>query len=50
VRPPARYSKTPAGLRRHAPSFGEHTDEVLQDLLGKSPEQIKSLRQLGVVR
>lgn len=50
VRPPARFSKTPASLRRPAPCFGEHTDEVLQDVLGKSPEQIKSLRQLGVVR
>jgi crotonobetainyl-CoA:carnitine CoA-transferase CaiB-like acyl-CoA transferase len=49
VRPPARYSKTPAGLRRPAPCFGEHTDEILRELLGQSPEQIAALRESGVV-
>lgn len=49
ARPPARYSKTPAGMRRHAPSFGEHTDEILRELLDKTPEEITSLRQRGIV-
>lgn len=49
VRPPVRYSKTPGGLRRHAPSFGEHSDEVLQQLLSKSPAEVASLREQGVV-
>jgi crotonobetainyl-CoA:carnitine CoA-transferase CaiB-like acyl-CoA transferase len=49
VRPPAIYSKTPAGLRRHAPSFGEHTDEVLRDVLDKTPDEIRSLRDRAVV-
>ena len=49
ARPPARYSKTPAGLRRHAPGFGEHTDEILRELLDKTPEEITSLRQRGIV-
>jgi crotonobetainyl-CoA:carnitine CoA-transferase CaiB-like acyl-CoA transferase len=50
VRPPARYSKTPTGLRRHAPAFGEHTDEILCELLGRSPQQIADLRASGAVR
>jgi len=29
IRPPARFSATPLALRRHAPSLGEHTVEVL---------------------
>ncbi len=49
VRPPARYSKTPSSIRRHAPSSGEHTDEVLRDLLGRTDEQIAALRTANVV-
>ncbi len=49
VRPPARYSVTPSGLRRHAPSFGEHTDEILGEILGRSPEEIAALRAQQVV-
>src|SRR6218665_2319373 len=29
IRPPMRFSATPLSLRRHAPSLGEHTHEVL---------------------
>ncbi|MCC6436124.1 MAG: CoA transferase [Acidimicrobiales bacterium] len=50
VRPPARYSRTPSTLRRHAPCFGEHTDEILADVLGRTPDQVRSLRESGVVR
>lgn len=50
VRPPARFSKTPGGVRRHAPDFGEHTDEILRDVLGRSAEEIRRLRELDVVR
>jgi len=49
VRPPVRYSKTPSALRRHAPGFGEHTDEILRDVMGRSDEQIAALRAAGVV-
>lgn len=49
VRPPARFSETPSGLTRHAPVFGEHTDEVLTELLGRSPDEVTALREQGVV-
>jgi len=29
MRPPMRFSASPANIRRHAPRLGEHTDEVL---------------------
>jgi crotonobetainyl-CoA:carnitine CoA-transferase CaiB-like acyl-CoA transferase len=44
-----RLSKTPAHIRTPAPVFGQHTDYVLRELLGKSDEQIASLRALGIV-
>jgi crotonobetainyl-CoA:carnitine CoA-transferase CaiB-like acyl-CoA transferase len=50
VRPPARYSKTPTSLRRHAPTFGEQTDEILREVLGRTPEEIAGLRAQGIVR
>jgi crotonobetainyl-CoA:carnitine CoA-transferase CaiB-like acyl-CoA transferase len=30
IRPPVRFSKTPANIRRHPPRLGEHTEEVLR--------------------
>ncbi|HEY8489404.1 MAG TPA: CoA transferase [Dehalococcoidia bacterium] len=46
---PVRLSATPGTIRRHAPLFGEHTDEVLRDLLGYSEERIAALREAGVL-
>jgi len=40
---PLRLSKTPGGVRRHAPALGEHNDYVLGELLGLSPENIAEL-------
>lgn len=42
MRPTARFSATPLSLRRHAPSLGEHTDEVLREA-GLAPEDIARL-------
>jgi crotonobetainyl-CoA:carnitine CoA-transferase CaiB-like acyl-CoA transferase len=43
-----RFSKTPAVIRRHAPVFGEHTDELLKGI-GITEEKIAQLRESGIV-
>jgi crotonobetainyl-CoA:carnitine CoA-transferase CaiB-like acyl-CoA transferase len=43
----ARFSKTPADMRRPAPGLGEHTEEVLAEL-GYSAGEISALRGQGV--
>lgn len=49
VNPSWRFSKTPAKNTRHAPVFGEHTDDLLKNLLGYSDEKIIVLRENGIV-
>ena len=46
ARPAARFSATPAGIRRGAPVLGEQTDEILTEL-GYAPAQIASLKGFG---
>ncbi|MEX1255435.1 MAG: CoA transferase [Dehalococcoidia bacterium] len=45
---PVRFSETPAQIVREAPEFGQHTEEVLQEL-GYSWEEIGAFREQGVV-
>ncbi|MCC6211505.1 MAG: CoA transferase [Burkholderiales bacterium] len=49
VASPMRFSATPLEYRLPPPLLGEHTEGVLSDLLGKSPEEIATLRAEGVV-
>ena len=46
---PVRLSETPGSLRRPAPEFGQHTEEILTDLLGMSWEEIGRLRDAEVI-
>ncbi len=46
---PYKLSETPALVRTAPPTLGQHTDEVLQRLLGYSAEEIAQLRAAGVV-
>ena len=46
---PVRHSETPGTIRRPPPLLGEHTDDVLADVLGYSPEKIASLRGRGTI-
>ncbi len=49
LRPPTKFSNTPADLRRPAPSLGEHSREVLAEA-GFAPEEIEDLVARGVVK
>jgi crotonobetainyl-CoA:carnitine CoA-transferase CaiB-like acyl-CoA transferase len=49
VASPMRFSGTPLSHERAPPVLGQHTDEVLRDLLGKSDAELKKLRDGGVV-
>ena len=49
VRSPMKMSATPATSDKAPPLLGQHTDEVLRDLLGRSGDEIAALRARGVV-
>jgi crotonobetainyl-CoA:carnitine CoA-transferase CaiB-like acyl-CoA transferase len=45
--PAARLSETPAAVRTASPLLGQHTDEVMKELLGLSEAQIAELHAAG---
>lgn len=45
-----KFSRTPATLPYVAPLLGQHTSEVLQEIVGYSPERIAQLLSAGAVR
>lgn len=46
---PVKLSRTPAGGDTPAPEMGEHTDRVLQEVLGLDAQEIAALRAEGAV-
>ena len=46
---PIKYSKTPVAYDRPPPRLGEHTDEVLEELLDLSPAEVAALRDAGAI-
>lgn len=46
---PIKMSATPVGYRRPPPRLGEHTDEVLRELLGLSDNERAALRARRVI-
>ncbi len=44
-----RLSATPGEMRWAAPTLGQHTDEVLQTMLGLDAAEIAKLREEGVL-
>jgi formyl-CoA transferase len=49
VGPAARLSETPARIESPPPQVGEHTEQVLRDLLGMDADAVAGLRARGVV-
>jgi crotonobetainyl-CoA:carnitine CoA-transferase CaiB-like acyl-CoA transferase len=47
--PPIKLSETPARIGRPAPALGEHTCEVLGELLGLDPDAANALAAQGVI-
>ena len=47
ARPPARFSATPAGVRRLAPRLGEHTREVLCEIGYSDAEALVAATRTG---
>ncbi|MBI2206803.1 MAG: CoA transferase [Candidatus Rokubacteria bacterium] len=46
---PVRLSETPGAVRTPSPMLGEHTDEILRDVLGLDAAQIAELRTAGAI-
>jgi formyl-CoA transferase len=46
---PLKLSETPADVRRHPPLLGEHTEQVLREVLGMGQDEVEQLRADGVV-
>ena len=46
---PYKLSQTPAQVRRPPPLLGEHTEQVLVELLQYSPEEVSLLREQGAI-
>jgi crotonobetainyl-CoA:carnitine CoA-transferase CaiB-like acyl-CoA transferase len=49
VRSPMKMSRTPATSDKAPPLLGQHTDEVLREVLGKDDTELASLRAKGIV-
>lgn len=49
VSPPVKYSFSEPSIRSPPPTLGQHTDELLAEVLGMSREEIASLKSEGVV-
>jgi crotonobetainyl-CoA:carnitine CoA-transferase CaiB-like acyl-CoA transferase len=47
---PIRLSKTPGTIRSAAPALGQHTREVLEELLGMQAAEIEALAADGVLQ
>jgi CoA:oxalate CoA-transferase len=46
---PVQLAETPGSIRRPAPEFGEHTEEILTEMLGYSWEQVAALKDREVI-
>jgi len=46
---PMKFSETPVSYRQAPPTLGQHTDQILKEVLGMTSEETRSLRQNGII-
>ena len=46
---PVKLSRSIEPIDRSIPELGEHTEQILSDLLGLTYQQIKSLKEKGII-
>jgi crotonobetainyl-CoA:carnitine CoA-transferase CaiB-like acyl-CoA transferase len=46
---PMKFSRTPCHMEKASPDLGEHTDEIMKEILDLSQEDIMKLREEGVI-
>lgn len=49
VSPPVKYSESKPSIRTPPPTLGQHTDEILAEMLGMSKQDVEGLKAEGVV-
>jgi len=49
VNTPVKWSESKPGVRMAPPTLGQHTDEILSDVLGMDSGKIEELRGEGVI-
>ncbi len=49
VSTPIRYAKSKSGADLPPPMLGQHTDEILKNILGNNDDEISELRNLGAI-
>jgi formyl-CoA transferase len=49
VRSPLHFSDTPPVIRHPPPTLGQHTEEILGEVLGLSAEDVAELRRVGAI-
>jgi succinate--hydroxymethylglutarate CoA-transferase len=49
VSPPVKFSESKPSIRSPPPTLGQHTDEILTEVLGMKAEEIESLKSEGII-
>lgn len=49
VSPPVKFSEAKPSIRTPPPTLGQHTDEILTEMLGMTANDVAALKSEGVV-